>query len=186
MWRLRAQTYWFPADAQKYIGDTFYSTNQTCPLLTTLSDLKNTTKWQLLTSQRTTINARLHMNSLLLAIAITSVQVMDYTCNFRGPSYDDPCHRLIVCVPWNRLVARPMAMLYVAVSVKRVYFQVNDRERLLCMLILLYNRHCNAHAMWNVLRLFDCSFDSFHNCCPRVWNCLEGDVNTHYQTKRIK
>lgn len=56
------------------------------------------------TSQRTTINARLHMNSLLLAIAIPSVQVMDHTCNFRGLAYhglanDDPCHRLIACVP---------------------------------------------------------------------------------------
>ena len=49
------------------------------------------------TSQRTTINARLHTNSLVLAIAITSVQVMDHTCNLRSPAYDDPCHRLLVC-----------------------------------------------------------------------------------------
>jgi len=54
------------------------------------------------------------------------------------------------------------------------------------MRILLHDRHYNVDAMRNALRLFDCSFDSFQNCCLRVLNCLEGDVTTHYETKRLK
>jgi len=80
-------------------------------------------------------------------------------------------------------------MMCVAGSVLRsnvFYFHVNGRERQLCMRILLYDRHCNGDAMWNVLRLFDCNFDSFQNCCPRVLHCLEGEVTTNYETKRVK
>jgi len=67
-----------------------------------------------------------------------------------------------------------------------VYFHVNGRERQFCMRILLYDKHCNVDAMWNVLQLFDCSFDSFQNCCPHVLNCLEGDVTTHLLDKNNK